>query len=82
MISKLATDSIRLDQKKPMQIEHYITQAQVNNVADSGEQVQLQSSNYTTRLRRDRVSTGESRHILLTFSFICTIDHPNDCIYC
>jgi hypothetical protein len=60
MISKLATDSIRLDQKKPMETEHHITQAQVNNVVDSGEQVQLRSSNYTNRLRRDTVSTGDT----------------------
>lgn len=71
MISKLATDSIRLDQKKPMQTEHHITQAQANN----SEQVQLRSSNYTTRLRRDRVSTGD------TYTFFDLFIYPYNSLF-
>lgn len=55
MISKLATDSIRLDQKKPMQTEHRIIQTHATTVDGSG-QVRVRSSDYNTRLRKGRVS--------------------------
>ena len=52
MIAKVATDALRLDQKKPSQTTHHFKQS----YDAKNDQVQLNSSDYKNRIRRDKVS--------------------------
>ena len=52
MIAKVATDALRLEQKKPLQTTHHVKQSYD---AKNG-QVQLSSTNYKNRIHRDKVS--------------------------
>ena len=52
MIAKIANDSLRLDQKKPVQMTHQFQQS----VDATTEQFRLKSVNYKDKLRSDQVS--------------------------
>jgi hypothetical protein len=52
MIAKIATDALRLDQKKPLQTTH-----QFNQSYDAkNDQVKLNATSYKTRIRSEKVS--------------------------
>lgn len=51
MISKVANDATKMDERKPLEIKHQFEQL----VDASTGQVQLSSTNYNNKLRADRV---------------------------
>lgn len=53
MIAKVATDALRLDQKKPLQTTH-----QFNQSYDAkNDQVKLNATSYKARIRSEKVSS-------------------------
>ena len=69
MIAKVATDALRLDQKKPLQTTHRFEQS----FDATREQVQLNSSNYKNRIRSDRVSRLAHSTIFLFTFLLCSL---------
>ena len=51
MLAKMAMDSLRLDTRKPTQITHQVSQSRDATTGD----LQLNSENYNTKLRGNRV---------------------------
>jgi hypothetical protein len=51
VIAKIANDSLRLDQKKPIQMTHKFEQS----LDVATDQLRLQSVNYKDKLRREQV---------------------------
>jgi hypothetical protein len=58
MIAKVATDALRLDQKKPLQTTHHFKQS----YDAKDDQVRLDSSQYKNRIHRDKVSCLPIQH--------------------